>query len=237
MARGWVILALLFLSQNVGVHGLDLPVFSCEDMENKCKAPGNYACSERSREKHCTNSKMIEESSPVDLSSCRMKCHFAAKCGSYVWSAATASCGLCEQTALQRDKVLQWDAPIEGQSGEARLVEWGVHHGKLLEFGVAGIDYISKGYISIDPSLFTTETTLVAGSAEHVQLKFKGPFCVRLPSATEWSRNGERSKKKFNFVWILWIAGSLALIALASRAGKIRRTFLYLKHRASVRYM
>lgn len=206
-------------------------------MGNRCVTDGSYACSERDAVAACNKKTELETSSPVDLSMCRFKCHFTEACGSYAWSTDVGACTLCAATAGQKQLVRTWQAPLQAQSGEARLMDWGVHHGQLLGFAAAEIDYISKGYIATDATLFTIKTTLVSGSVDHVEFKLRGNFCVRLPSVRDWSRDGKQPVRRFEFVWIIWIAGSLVLIALVSRVGSIRRFILFWKHRARVRCM
>ena len=124
-----------------------------------------------------------------------------------------------------------WMAPLEERPGEARLMDWGIHHGRVLEFVVAGIEYISKGYISVEIAGFTTKTTLISGTVDEIKFKIQGPFCVKVPSAREWSRDKKKSPTRFNFEWVIWLVVSPVVILFVSKVEGMRRRLRFWKHR------
>lgn len=233
----WVIVGTLFLAKNEEIGALDLPVFLCRDMPLLCDSEGSYACSERKRTTKCNGTTIIDQETPVDLSTCRFKCHFSESCGSYAWSPESARCTQCGATEEQMVDVQSWLAPLEERPGEARLMDWGIHHGRVLQFVVAGIEYISKGYISVEVAKFTTKTTLISGTVDKVEFKIQGPFCVRVPSAREWSRDKKKPRKRFNPEWVIWLIVSPVVIMFASRVEGIRRKLRFWKHRMRIRCM
>ena len=226
-----VILLAVFSFKIQASRALDLPVFACRDLHGMCDGPGEYACSVRPRVSSCMEDKVFgKDQAPLAI--CRMKCHFHAQCESFLWDEIAGTCSFCAHGS-NSSNTMEWNAPLEINHGAPTVVHYGVHHGHLDSFVVAGIDYVSKGYINPRESGFKRKHTLVGNFAEEVSLRVQPPFCVLLPGAfVEEHTKGKIEKKLQNIVWGLF----LFLVILASWATgascrRLRKGFLFLKHR------
>ena len=115
---------------------------------------------------------------------CKRKCHFNLRCGSYTYDPVNSLCHQCSFSAmaLHENHSYTHSLPMKPKDTDgARKLGYGVHSGHLLSMQVDGVDYLERGYIDSSSVGFEILATLIPLRSEELVWIFKGPFCVLKP--------------------------------------------------------